>query len=91
MNPPSQIAGHLNKVPIKIQTLSLLIGFGSDRQPEGQCLFWFHLTYTHLHQRTNLLTVSPLLRTYPLEILVQFCSDTSDVGDVFYFSKSNEI
>ena len=29
MNPPSsQIAGHLNKVPIKIQSLSLLIGLG---------------------------------------------------------------
>ena len=44
MNPPSsQIAGHLNKAPIKIQSLSLLIGFGSDRQPECRCLFQFHL------------------------------------------------
>ena len=43
MNPPSsQIASHLNKVPIKIQSLSLLIGFGSDRQPELWCLFRFH-------------------------------------------------
>ena len=43
MNPPSsQITGHLNKAPIKIQCLSLLIGVGSDRQPECQCLFWFH-------------------------------------------------
>ena len=43
MNPASsQIAGHLNKVTIKIQSLSLFIGFGSDRQPERWCLFWFH-------------------------------------------------
>ena len=29
MNPPSsQIAGHLNKAPVKIQSLSLFIGFG---------------------------------------------------------------
>ena len=43
MNPPSsQITSHLNKAPIKIQLLSLLIGFGSDRQPECQCLFRFH-------------------------------------------------
>ena len=43
MNPPSsQIAGHLNKAPIKIQSLSLLIGVGGDRQPELQCLFQFH-------------------------------------------------
>ena len=42
MNPPSsQIAGHLNKAPIKIQVLSLLIGFGSDRQPKRWRLFWF--------------------------------------------------
>ena len=37
----SQIAGHLNKVPMKIQLLSLLIGFSSDRQPELWCLFQF--------------------------------------------------
>ena len=43
MNPPSSgIAGHLNKVPIKIQSLSLLTGFNSDRQPECWCLFRFH-------------------------------------------------
>ena len=30
--PSSQIASHLNKAPIKIQSLFLLIGFGSDRQ-----------------------------------------------------------
>ena len=43
MNPPSsQITHHLNKPPIKIQSLSLLIGFGSDRQPKLQCLFRFH-------------------------------------------------
>ena len=39
--PSSQITSHLNNVPIKIQLLSLLIGFGSDRQPEPQCRFWF--------------------------------------------------
>ena len=39
--PSSQITGILNKAPIKIQSLTLLIGFGSDRQPERQCLFWF--------------------------------------------------
>ena len=44
MNPPSsQVAGHLNKVPIEIQSLSLLIGVGSDRQPEPRCLLWFHI------------------------------------------------
>ena len=44
MNPPSsQIASQLNKVPIKIQSLSLLIGFGSDKQPELRCLFQFHI------------------------------------------------
>ena len=43
MNPPSsQIAGHLNQAPINIQLLSLLIRFGSDRQPEHRCLFQFH-------------------------------------------------
>ena len=36
----SQIAGHLNKAPIKIQSLSLLIGSGSDRQYEHR-FFWF--------------------------------------------------
>ena len=41
--PSSQIAGHLNKAPLKIQSLSLLVGFGSDRQPELQCLFQFQL------------------------------------------------
>ena len=41
--PASQIAGRLNEAPIKIQSLSLLIGFGSDRQPELQCLFRFQL------------------------------------------------
>ena len=47
MHPPSsQITGHLNKVPIKIQSLSLLIGFGSDRQPELRCLFRFHISVT---------------------------------------------
>ena len=45
MNPPSsQIAGHLNKAPIKIESLSLLIGFGSDRQPE--CEFFFPVSLT---------------------------------------------
>ena len=39
-SPSSQITSHLNKVPIKTQSLSLLIGFGSDRQPEFRCLFW---------------------------------------------------
>ena len=49
-NPPfSQIAGHLNKVPIKIQSLSLLIGSGgvtgstnvdfSSFEPRSRCLF----------------------------------------------------
>ena len=34
-NPPSsQITSHLNKAPIKIQSLSLLIGSGSDKQHE---------------------------------------------------------
>ena len=34
-NPPSaQIARHLSKAPIQIQSLSLLIGSGSDRQQE---------------------------------------------------------
>ena len=33
--------GHLKKVPMKIQSLSLLIGFGSDRQPKLRCLFRF--------------------------------------------------
>ena len=43
MNPPSsRIAGHLNKAPLKIQSLSLLIGFGIDRQPKCWCLFRFH-------------------------------------------------
>ena len=32
--PSSQIAGHLNKVPMEIQSLSLLIVSGSDRQHE---------------------------------------------------------
>lgn len=32
--------GHLNKVPIKIQSSSLLIGSGSDGQ-HGHRLFWF--------------------------------------------------
>ena len=40
--PSSQIASHLSRAPIKIQSLSLFIGFGSDRQPECRCLFWFH-------------------------------------------------
>ena len=38
----SQIASHLNKVPIKIESLSLLIGSGSDKQHECR-LFWFHI------------------------------------------------
>ena len=37
----SQITSHLNKVPIKIQLLSLLNGFGTDRQPKHWCLFLF--------------------------------------------------
>ena len=46
MNPPSsQISGHLNKVPIKTQPLSLLIELGSYRQPELPCLFWFQSLY----------------------------------------------
>ena len=45
----SEITGHLNKAPIKIQWLSLLIGFGSDRQPELPCLFWFHFYQVLLH------------------------------------------
>ena len=38
-NPLSfQITGHLNKAPIKIESLSLLIGSSSDRQHESQLL-----------------------------------------------------
>ena len=52
MSPPSsQINRHLNKAPIKIQSLSLLIGFGSDRQPECQCLFQFHILATLCQDR----------------------------------------
>ena len=41
-NPPSsQIAGHVTEAPIKIPSLSLLIGSGSDRWQECQ-LFRFH-------------------------------------------------
>ena len=41
-NPPSsQITGHLNKVPIEIKSLSLLIGSGGDRQHKHR-LFRFH-------------------------------------------------
>ena len=41
-NPPySQIAGHLNKSHTKIQSLSLLLGSGSDRQHKCP-LFQFH-------------------------------------------------
>ena len=47
----SQIAGHLNKVPIKIQSLSLLIEFGTDRQPERRCLLRFHSLLSVLHMR----------------------------------------
>ena len=43
--PSSQIASPLNKAPIKIQSLSLFVGFGSDRQPENQCLFQFHVDF----------------------------------------------
>ena len=41
-NPPSsQITGHLNKVPIKIQSLSLLTGSANYRQHKHQ-LVWVH-------------------------------------------------
>ena len=39
--PSSWITSHLNKVPIKIQSLSLLIGFGSDRQPNASVFSGF--------------------------------------------------
>ena len=39
-SPSSQISSHLNKLHIKIQSLSLLIGSGSDRRHRSQ-LFWF--------------------------------------------------
>ena len=39
--PSSQITSHLNKVPIKIQSLSPLIGSGSNRQHK-HWLFLFH-------------------------------------------------
>ena len=35
----SQITGHLNKIPIKIQSLSLLIGSGGDRKHEWMPTF----------------------------------------------------
>ena len=37
----SQFSGHLNKVPVKIQSLSLLMGLVGDRQHE-YWLFQFH-------------------------------------------------
>ena len=50
MNPPSsRITGHLNKAPTKIWSLSLLIVFGSDRQPERWCLFRFHYRFMYIH------------------------------------------
>ena len=56
VNPPSsQIASHLNKAFIKIQSLSLFIGFCSDRQPKRPCLFWFqnHMVFVSLFEREN--------------------------------------
>ena len=44
----SQIAGHLNKVPIKIQSLSLLPGSGSDRQHEH---WLFRFQHKELEER----------------------------------------
>ena len=38
----SQISGCLNKAPIQIQSLSLLIRSGGDRQHACQ-IFWFHI------------------------------------------------
>ena len=43
--PYSQITGCLNKVPVKIELLGSLIGFGRDRQSERWCLFWFQNCY----------------------------------------------
>ena len=68
MNLPSaQIASHLNKAPIEIWSLPLLTGFGSDRQPEHQCLFRFH-------QGQDL---SSFLYGYP--VLIKFLTQVSSL------------
>ena len=56
--PSSQIAGHLNKAPIKIQSLSLLIGFGSDSSPNSGVFssfssFWHSMRRKFLHNNNN--------------------------------------
>ena len=70
MNPPSsQIAGHLNKGPIKIQPLSLLIGFGSDGQPQHRCLFRFPILATPPGQTLGLSGKSGYLAGSPVGCL----------------------
>ena len=50
---------HLSKAPIKIQLLLLLTGFGSDRQPELQCLFRFHCDFCFCEHYITLRGVIP--------------------------------
>ena len=51
--PSSQITCHPNKAPIKIQPLPLLIGLGSDRQPELRRPFRFQEDYHGFSQELS--------------------------------------